>query len=351
MHKEIGSEFWDVELVDGRQVVSEKTHGYLMTGRTALDFIIKDLKASRPLARVCLPTFCCHSMIQPFLDNGVALEFYDVGFEGGRFVHHIDLERRYDALLIMQYFGFCSAEVGVAISRLREGGASVIEDATHSWFSDSPYHLRSDYVFSSFRKWTGVPGGALVLKRGGSFVAPLPEHSSAEYLGIREQAAGAKRRFIEQDAGTKTTFLDLFARAEKMLEEDYQDYRLPRAYQDIIERLDARGIRRTRHANARHLVDGLDACVGLQCPVLTAQDAPLFVPVLVGAGRRNALQRHLIENRVYCPVHWPLSEIHDCSHPYLYEQGLSLVCDQRYTVEDMERIVQLITGYLGRSPA
>ncbi|NBH32795.1 hypothetical protein D3Z58_04330 [Clostridiaceae bacterium] len=39
-------------------------------------------------------------------------------------------------------------------------------------------------------------------------------------------------------------------------------------------------------------------------------DCSLFVPVLVPNGKRDRLRRYLIENEIYCLVHWMISEYH-----------------------------------------
>lgn len=79
-----------------------------------------------------------------------------------------------------------------------------------------------------------------------------------------------------------------------------------------------------------------------------AHDTPLFVPVWIQSGIRDNLRRYLIEHSIYCPVHWPLSDLHIiCDEAkQLYQSELSLVCDQRYVHFDMYRIVETIKNYL-----
>ena len=78
----------------------------------------------------------------------------------------------------------------------------------------------------------------------------------------------------------------------------------------------------------------------------------MFVPVLVPDGKRNELRRHLINNEIYCPIHWPVSEYHmggshklDDKTENIYANELSLVCDQRYIEEDMNRMVDVIREF------
>ena len=67
-------------------------------------------------------------------------------------------------------------------------------------------------------------------------------------------------------------------------------------------------------------------------------DCPLFVPVLLE--NRDKVRKHLTENKIYCPVHWPKPEGADSN---IYDMELSLICDQRYGVNDMERIVSVLS--------
>ena len=80
-------------------------------------------------------------------------------------------------------------------------------------------------------------------------------------------------------------------------------------------------------------------------PTLTEDDCPMFVPILVPEGKRNELRRYLIQRDIYCPVHWPVSPYHKLQkgpETDLYDNELSLVCDQRYTERDMLRMVEAI---------
>ena len=72
--KEIGSEFWTTEYYAGEE-------RFFLSGRTALDFIIRDITAEICVNKVFLPALCCHSMIEPFLSNGLSVNFYDVCLE------------------------------------------------------------------------------------------------------------------------------------------------------------------------------------------------------------------------------------------------------------------------------
>lgn len=80
---------------------------------------------------------------------------------------------------------------------------------------------------------------------------------------------------------------------------------------------------------------------------LKETDCPLFVPILVPDRRRGEIRRYLIGKDIYCPIHWPVSEDHklDSKMKRIYEQELSLVCDQRYTEKNMGRMVAAIKEF------
>ena len=77
-------------------------------------------------------------------------------------------------------------------------------------------------------------------------------------------------------------------------------------------------------------------------------DVPLFVPIFIKKDYRDRLRDYLIAHQIYCPVHWPISEYHRKVTNYektIYDEELSLICDQRYSREDMEREAKTIRNF------
>lgn len=346
MSREIGGEFWEMETWEKGSSIERESLCFLLSGRTCIDFLVKDIALCHRLESVYLPSYCCHSMIQPFLDNAVNAEFYGVDLSDGVFAYGLDPLNNCDAVLIMQYFGFCNPEVEEKIRCLKEQGKIVIEDATHSWFSKVPYCSLSDYVFVSLRKWTGLPAGALLLKQSGDFQIAAPWETNLNYIRMREQAAERKRRYLRGESVDKASFLNLFAQAEALLEKDYRGYGLPDDIMERISFLDSGRIAGRRRSNAALLIDSLKDFHCLEMPLLTSGDVPLFVPVFLHEKRRNELRQYLIERAIYCPVHWPASPASPGQSSSLFSRELSLVCDQRYSEAEMERIAGFVRDFL-----
>ena len=346
LNKEIGSEFWEADQKpNGKFYPGERVATSLLSGRTALDFIVRDIKVSGKICSAYLPSYCCHSMIQPFLDNGVDVKFYRVTFVNGTFVYDLDSLADYDAVLIMQYFGFGNLDVKEQIRCCKEQGKIVIEDATHSFFSETPYCGLSDYVFASIRKWTGLPGGAVAFKHSGDFLVAFPRETNSRFIEMRTLAAELKRQYICGISTEKEVFLDFFARAEDLLEKDYSDYNLPEELEKRLCFLDSEKIISGRRRNAALLIEKIKKLSAVETPTLKSGDVPLFVPIFLPVGRRNELRRYLIERAVYCPVHWPASQAYSEQETSLSTRELSLICDQRYSETDMMYISELVCDF------
>ena len=328
--REIGSEFWDVPIINQQNRLFPESTQWYLSGRSALQAIIKEFGAARS---VSLPSWCCDSMIKPFIEAGFEVHFYPVTFDGC-FAQDIKLDT--EALFLMDYFGYTAP-----IPDLSSYKGVVIRDVTHSIFSSTYYD--ADYYFGSLRKWCGVWSGGYAWTKDGH-ILEKGEQDKGEYIRLRSRAMEEKRDYIEGRCAEKR-YLKIYDAAEDCLENagiapaDERDVELAR-------RLDVEKIKKQRRANAEVLRKEFSDW--LIFPSISDVDTPMFVPVLVPNGKRDALRRYLINNEIYCPIHWPVSEYHrlDEKTAHIYQNELSLVCDQRYTEEDMNRMVETIKSFM-----
>lgn len=328
VRKEIGSEFWSVPTTPMDNGVFPAETRWFLSGRSALTQCIAAIQAHHPVRRAALPAYCCDSMITPFTQAGIEVFFYPVYIENGEFRQDLSGIEGCDVLFRMDYFGYAAGENTVPFDGI------CIHDLTHGLFSSH----RSDavYAFGSLRKWAGFYTGGY-----GWGLSHQPEGIDRRYLSLRQQAMAQKADYIAGATDDKG-YLALFGEAEELL--DTAPLAGAAHPEDVARAtaLDVTGMRQSRRENAAVLLSHL-ADVAL-FPDLSERDCPLFVPIAVPAERRDALRRHLIQNEMYCPVHWPLTDHHhpDAKTRRLYETELSLVCDQRYTPEDMERLARTI---------
>ena len=336
---EIGSEFWDVPVVDQQNNLFPESTQWYLSGRSALQAIIYELGEART---VSLPSWCCDSMIKPFVDMGLEVHFYPVYWSEGQLRQEWLFDS--DILFLIDYFGYIGNTPG-----LSGYNGMVIRDVTHSIFSMT--YSDADFYFGSLRKWCGVWTGGYAWTQD-RHALRMVDADDLGYVQIREKAMQLKSSFIHgyvDHKGQRVTdkgYLKLFEQAEEALEHvgiapaDDRDI-------ELAKKLDVDLIRNRRRANAKVLRRAFPEW--LIFPELPSSDAPMFVPVLVPEGKRDELRRYLIKNEIYCPIHWPVSEYHnpDERTAYIYQNELSLVCDQRYTEEDMYRMVEAIKAFIG----
>lgn len=334
---EIGSEFWEKCFPDLFIKKEKQNIAYLLSGRTALDYIIKDIKATQTFRKAMLPSYCCESMIEPFIRNDVEVQFYTVTQD------EIDYpENDAEVILLIDYFGYGNSVNRKLAMMEQKHGKMVIYDATHKL---NEWEFPADYVFCSYRKWLYC-NFAVVWKKRGKFIARHLNDINRTYIDLRNQAAMYKARYISGEVVDKSKYMKLFAKAELLLEKDYVGY----AGKPMC--LDTRELIENRRKNAQYLMSKLKGAKNflLWRSKISDTDAPLFVPILVKKGYRDRLRNYLITHQIYCPVHWPVSEYH-CGVAkdgrIIYEEELSLICDQRYSIADMKREVKAIKEFYG----
>ena len=335
--KEIGSEFWSVPLSKDENHLFDSAVWFL-SGRTALRCIIKDIKKSRRLDSVALPAWCCDSMIVPFLDAGVRVGFYPVYLSERTLKADYSGTDGYDALLILDYFGYHRQDYPIDFQGI------LIHDMTHLPFIDPC--KRADYAFGSLRKWNGFHTGGFAKKCCGEWVCGSISAPDSEYVRLRKTAALEKQAYISGKSDQKE-FLTLFRQAEERLDALTDIYAACDRDITAAKYLDIACVKTRRRENARVLLKYLGRYALFD--TIEKNDCPMFVPIVVPDGRRDEMRDHLIQNAVYCPVHWPLPPCSrmDKRSLFLYENTLSIICDQRYDASDMARIGQLIIEFLG----
>lgn len=337
MKKEIGSEFWDIPLASPKTESIIPSHAqWVLSGRVALSFIIQDIQSYSSFRTVAMPSWCCHTMVEPFIRSGIEVHFYPVYRDNsGHLRQDLSQIGNCDSVLILDYFGYVRP-----VERDSFRGV-VIRDVTHSLFCGVPKD--ADYIFGSLRKWAGFLTGGYGWKRDGSTFSSLPSIGGKEYIGLRRQAMEQKSQYMRGERKDKN-YLSLFAQAEELLESgisaagDREDIR-------AAQYLDIEFMKNRRRKNAAMIQKELgELCL---FRTLEEDDFPLFVPILVPDGKRDELRRYLIRNEIYCPVHWPVSEYHklDKKTRAIYDDELSLVCDQRYDEKDMERMIDTIRAF------
>lgn len=326
--REIGSEFW-LEREPANTPHREGCN--VLSGRTAIDLIIQDIAKERAVRSVYMPAWGCDSMIAPFLAHGTLIRFYDVG--------HLDFIDYTDIFYVTNYFGYENTIDIDIVSRFKAKGAIILYDRTHSFLMENDLYLElADYSFASIRKWMGVVSGAIVNSVKDCQLKPCP------YLECKEKAMRMKKAFIEGDTSVdKQVFLSLYGEFGHHLAEDYQNYEMDDLSYALYKTENFAAIRLKRRENAKYLHKNLRGVRFIG--ELTDNAVPLFVPIFFDTTeQRNAVRKKLIEAQIYCPIHWSKPALIPSNFEVnkIYDTELSLICDQRYGLSDMQRIVETI---------
>lgn len=336
MIREIGSEFWQqyapvsVEIADNEAI--------LLSGRTALRFIIEDIYKNKDVRKVLMPEYCCDSMIFPFVQSGIAVEFYQVHRDGLNFPYDNDA----DIIFLIDFFGYVNDQNEEIARNEKQKGKIVIYDATHKLDGNKAVEAFADYMFCSYRKWFYC-NYAKVVKYQGVFAGTDTLVWHEKYIKLRNDAAREKEKYISGLIHDKRQFLADFGAAEQILDKDYWGY----TGEAVVA--DQENIISRRRENAAYLLKELIkiSAIRLWRSELGDDDTPLFVPILVDPHIRGDLRSYLISRQIYCPIHWPRSSYHGAENE-LYETELSLICDQRYSLDDMKHMVCVIKEYFDR---
>ncbi len=341
---EIGSEFEWSSIGDFRDTLDwlpkGKDNTFTFSGRTAIDVVLKNINKK---SYALVPSYCCDSMLVPFRDLGIKYDFYNVkrGEEG----ICIELDQKSlmesDILLLCNYFGYKVDFPKDIIIRFQNQGGIVIEDITHSLLSHSSYHHYSDFLVASLRKWGNLLDGGYCCSRTQNLLYKPRKTPPKEFIEKKTLAMKQKAAYLANDKGEKGTFLNLFRQCNQFLANNYRDYTITEVSYEMLHTWNINDIRKQRINNAKTLYNSFHSIKNIK-PLFNYSliECPLFVPIVVLKGNRDALKNKLIDNNIYCPVHWPKPEI-KCGAD-LYDKEISLICDQRYSEKDMEKIIRIL---------
>lgn len=346
MIKEIGSEFWKKD----KKYINDNERLFL-SGRTALDAIIKDAKKEHIIKSALLPSYCCHTMIEPFMRNNIKVRFYDIFMnEDNEICADIPMPQESEIIYIMNYFGMTEIKQIGIVKNIDQWDIS-IEDITHSCFHDK-YTSNADYEYVSYRKWFAIEGLSLAKKKRGQFLAEIEWKTNLEYCKARNSAFLKKYEYICEKNINKIEFLEQFLYAEELLDKNYEgclpDLNSVIGFFEQIRRFEKE--KYIRRQNAEMLAQELKDIENIRpfIPEISEDSCPLFYPIIVPENIRDLLRKYLIDQEIYCPVHWPISEYHSEITERakgLYNSELSLVCDQRYGINEMIREAREIKAF------
>jgi dTDP-4-amino-4,6-dideoxygalactose transaminase len=306
-------------------------HILLSTARSGIAFLVEYLVPNT----LWMPSYLCDVMLKAVV--GTQVKFYPIDTSlRVASKEWMTALREGDLVLFIDYFGFPTAEEMVQATKQKK--AWVIMDASQALLSNTAQPL-ADFVLYSPRKYLGVPdGGILVVNNPAISIRDQQLPPPPPSWWLRSLRASVLRYEFDRRGGDREWF-GLHRQVDS--EGPISPYQMSELSQLLLRHhFDYSSIAQRRRDNYTKLLEqiGEYALFG----ALPKEVVPLGFPVRVS--NRDYVRQHLFERNVYPPVHWPIRGFvpdgFEDSHR-LSDEILTLVCDQRYTPEDMIRTAVL----------
>lgn len=316
----------------------ERAHLSFINARSALAYAAQILN----IKNIWFPSYLCPSMLAGFSDMEVKIKIYEVN--NYLCVEHLkwvnDVQEK-DLVVFIDYFGFpFDTKVMKAVKSV---GGYVLEDACQALLT--PLDTRfADFTLFSFRKFIGVPDGAVLVANIDYEFEPkklLPPPT--KWFGEAIEALIRRRVFDECGEGNNSWYA-LTQKVEK--EMPVGPYRMSDVSMSIVNSVNSVAISLQRRENYLTLLNELNRLALFSS--FPDSVVPLGFPICLK--NRDQLQKHLFSKNIFAPIHWVLSDRFpktSQSSLNLSAEILTIPCDQRYAPKDMLRIIAAINEFKG----
>lgn len=293
----------------------------LNTGRNCLEYIL----CARGYRKVFVPYYTCEAVMEPINKLGISYEYYhiDIHFEVR---DHFTLKAD-EALLYTNYFGLKQGYVEQLAEKV---GEHLIVDNTQAFYAK---RLVGIDTFYTCRKFFGVSDGAYL------YTEKRLEDDFEQDESYDRMAHLIKRIDLSAEQGFKD-----YQNIEECLD-NQSIRRMSKLTQRIMQSIDYDVAAKKRRENFLFLQEVLDKENNLVLD-LDGDSVPMVYPFFAPI---KGLREKLIENKIFVARYWPnvlqwaTERDIEC---LLTSQMQPLPIDQRYSYEDMNRIIDLINDIL-----
>ena len=299
--------------------ISEADKLRLNCGRSTFYCAVKDSKVQK----VYMPYFNCSNSVDPILEAGIEVEYYYLNDD----LTPKDINpKENEAVMWVNYYGNATEEQK---QKVYKQYPILFVDNCHAFFSEP---LDGVYNCYSARKFFGVADGAYLIKKGlGDF--QLEDSASAEDTLFLLKTI---------EMGTNAVYQDNLCNEKRVANTVAHMSKLTRR---ILSSIDYEEIQKIRYDNFLRLHENLKDINKFDVNIHSKTH--VHYPLLV---LQDSLRTKLIEKHIYTPTWW--RHVPELSNNAKIETMLSkymlmIPIDQRYTVEDMDIISQIIKDNLG----
>ena len=313
--KEIGG-YFEIEKFFGNEYY-EKLHRFNYA-RNALEYLIKN----KEITRLYVPFFLCQLVEEKCKELNVEVINYHIN---EKFLPELKIEESLtenEFIYIVNYYGFVNNSKIIDLKKIYN---NIIVDNVQAFFQKPVDNVSTIY---SCRKFFGVPDGAYLSDNSNSncydevqsikddiyyMIGRLEENANQFYLDFRDVSNNIKSRNIKK--------MSLFT-------------------QNMLKAIDYEKVIKVREENFKFLNEAFKDVnkLSIENNIVGPYAYPLWLE------NASDIRRRMAENKIYIPLLWPniqeenLTEI---EKEYI-NNILPLPIDQRYTIEDMKYIKDVI---------
>jgi hypothetical protein len=223
-------------------------------------------------------------------------------------------------------------------------GILLIEDTTQSFFSIQ--NIIGDYAVASLRKWIPIPHGGVVYSH-------LPLLQETQYTkstdNTRAYAMVLKDMYLRGNLDDKALYRKIFSECENRMDYQHDIHLMSDFAHFILSSISVTTVIQRRKRNYQYLLPRLIR-LGIKPAIqLSEDDCPFVFPIRVPD--RDVFREYLIRNHVYCAVHWPFEDFMATEKRAQAKLNagdlISLPIDQRYDLDSLDYLVEVIAKYGG----
>lgn len=290
---------------------------FLNSARTCLEFILITKKPSK----IYIPKYTCDVILQPIHRQNIEYEYYNID-NNLEITKPIHLQEG-DQLLYTNYYGLKNNYCKKLSDKY---GINLILDCSQAYYYD--YYRESNIIYSP-RKFFGVPdGGELYTKLNiDKEYATDVSYDRFSHLIKRIDVSPefGYESFVEDDASLDNQPIKKMSNLTNR----------------ILSSVDYNLVKKRRFENYAFLYKELSKNNELHLNV-DAEEVPMVFPYLI---KNTNIKQYLLASQIYVPTYWP--NVYDWAaigeyERYLVDNLITLPIDQRYTIDDMKRIIRVL---------
>lgn len=318
---------------------------YFNTGRAAIEALLVYLKGQGK-RKVWLPGYNCSSVLDSAKRAGIDIELYEVDRGLNIDSSVFGKLQRSDILYLVNFFGKPELHNTLELVRAaQKKNIVIVEDLTLGLLSKGENVGFGDYLIGSVRKWLPITDGGFVAS-----LNPLPdfkkEQAANDYTFYYFAAQIMKDSYLKDTTLDKQQFLDISNEGMKALFSDYTIREMSKVAKKVTYATDLNKVAFERYENYKYLYRLLSEISELRLMVAPV-DGMVPLGMVICVEDRDDLFKCLIQNNIYCNIHWRENEstklFQDAD--YLSKHCLTIPCDQRYNHEHMDYICNTIKRY------